>query len=275
MVVLRAIGRFFARIGRWIRDTAWVQPLLIVGGIFAIIFSIPYITKWVQSWFAGSNEADAYYERFKLSLDGAKEQKSEADKLFKYMLGDVTDQEQKEYKNRFGEKFFIAFVEKGCAGCETAYTGFETLQQQWNSDDFKVEDGETFKLFTIFVDTVDENDKDANLFKKYFFGTHYDQYFEEVSYAMTQSDYYTNKGGDSSSYASELETIIDEDKWAAPVFMLVDFNKVCPQVNSLGVTEVLFSVDGKGGKTDSVAKARTLYDCWTYNDIFSPDYKKD
>ena len=40
MVVLRAIGNFFARIGRWIRDTAWVQPLLIVGGIFAIIFSM-------------------------------------------------------------------------------------------------------------------------------------------------------------------------------------------------------------------------------------------
>ena len=57
MKVLRAIGRFFARIGRWIRDTAWIQPLLIVGGIFGIIFSIPYITNWVKSWFAEGNAA--------------------------------------------------------------------------------------------------------------------------------------------------------------------------------------------------------------------------
>ena len=39
MAILRAIGRFFAKIGRWIRDTAWVQPLLIVGAIFGLIFS--------------------------------------------------------------------------------------------------------------------------------------------------------------------------------------------------------------------------------------------
>ena len=40
MVVLRAIGGFFARIGRWIKETAWIQPLLIVGAIFAVIFAI-------------------------------------------------------------------------------------------------------------------------------------------------------------------------------------------------------------------------------------------
>lgn len=275
MIVLRAIGRFFARIGRWIRDTAWVQPLLIVGGIFAIIFSIPYITNWVKSWFAGSNEADAYFERFKLSLDGAKDQKSDADKLFRYATGEMTEEREiAEAKSRFGEKFFVAFVEKGCAGCETAYKGFETLQNKWNSDDFK--STETFKLFSIFVDSTDAEDETVNLFKKYFFGKYYDEYFEDVCAAMTQSPYYKNKGGDSSSYASELETIIDEDKWAAPVFMLFDLNKSdVPQINSLGVTQVTFSVDGKDGKTDSIAKARTLYDCWNYQDIFSKDYKKD
>ena len=69
MIILRAMGRFFARIGRWIRDTAWVQPLLIVGDIFAIIFSIPYITKWVQSWFDSSNAAQSFFSEYKLTLD--------------------------------------------------------------------------------------------------------------------------------------------------------------------------------------------------------------
>ena len=55
MVVLRAIGGFFARIGRWIKETAWIQPLLIVGAIFAVIFSIPHIIKGVSSWFDESD----------------------------------------------------------------------------------------------------------------------------------------------------------------------------------------------------------------------------
>jgi hypothetical protein len=54
MKVLKAIGDFFVRIWRWIKETAWVQPLLIVGAIFAIIFSIPYFTKWISSPLAGA-----------------------------------------------------------------------------------------------------------------------------------------------------------------------------------------------------------------------------
>ena len=67
MVVLRAIGKFFARIGRWIKETAWVQPLLIVGGIFAIIFSIPYIVKGVSSWFDQKGTAsENFYSKFQV-----------------------------------------------------------------------------------------------------------------------------------------------------------------------------------------------------------------
>ena len=79
MVVLRAIGSFFVKIGRWIKETAWIQPLLIVGGIFAIIFSIPYISNWVSSWFDDSNAATNFYEKYKVSLDGAEKGESDAD----------------------------------------------------------------------------------------------------------------------------------------------------------------------------------------------------
>ena len=44
MNILRKIATPFVAIWRWIKETAWVQPLLIVGIIFAIIFSIPSIT---------------------------------------------------------------------------------------------------------------------------------------------------------------------------------------------------------------------------------------
>ena len=40
MVVLSAIGRFFKKIWDWIKQTAWIQPLLIVGIIFGVIFIV-------------------------------------------------------------------------------------------------------------------------------------------------------------------------------------------------------------------------------------------
>ena len=71
MVVLRAIGGFFARIGRWIKETAWIQPLLIVGAIFAVIFSIPHIIKGVSSWFDESDSANKFLTRYRLDLKDA------------------------------------------------------------------------------------------------------------------------------------------------------------------------------------------------------------
>ena len=67
MKILKAIGGFFVKIWRWIKETAWVQPLLIVGAIFAIIFSIPYFTEWINSIGIGSEN---YYSAHKVSLEG-------------------------------------------------------------------------------------------------------------------------------------------------------------------------------------------------------------
>ena len=41
MKILKVIATPFVALWRWIKETAWVQPLLIVGCIFAVIFSIP------------------------------------------------------------------------------------------------------------------------------------------------------------------------------------------------------------------------------------------
>ena len=68
MIILKSIGAFFVRIWRWIKETAWVQPLLIVGAIFAVIFSIPYITEWAASW--NQSGKGAFYSSYQLSLEG-------------------------------------------------------------------------------------------------------------------------------------------------------------------------------------------------------------
>ena len=95
MVVLRAIGGFFARIGRWIKETAWIQPLLIVGAIFAVIFAIPHIIDGVKGWFNSSDDANKYFAKTQLSLKNANKfdsnnAGSEVDKFLTYIEnGDV------------------------------------------------------------------------------------------------------------------------------------------------------------------------------------------
>ena len=69
MKFLKAIATPFVAIWRWIKETAWVQPLLIVGAIFGVIFSIPSITSWVKSWDFG-DDTYKYLENNQLSLEG-------------------------------------------------------------------------------------------------------------------------------------------------------------------------------------------------------------
>jgi len=269
MVVLRAIGRFFARIGRWIRDTAWVQPLLIVGGIFAIIFSIPYITKWVQSWYDSQNATASFFNEYKLSLENTENGNSDADGLFKYMSG-ATD--QAEGKKKYGDKFFIMLTESECEGCASAYEGLKYLRDNWNKNEFST--GDEFRLYSLFVDET--NDDDKNLFKDYFYNN-YDVNFEELASTMTLAPYYTNKGGSSSTYATNIDSLADPEAMSVPTLFYVDFsfNETDPQKNSLKVSEILFSVDAKdtqGG--NALGRARTLFDCWNHRDIFSSDYQK-
>ena len=38
----------FVKIWDWIKETAWIQPLLIVGIVFGIIFSISPLVSWIQ-----------------------------------------------------------------------------------------------------------------------------------------------------------------------------------------------------------------------------------
>ena len=273
MILLRAIGRFFARIGRWIRDTAWVQPLLIVGGIFAIIFSIPYITKWVQSWYDSANAAESFFGEYELSLDDCEEGKSKADGLFKYLTGE-TDQE--EGKKEYGEKFFIMLTQSDCEGCQDAYKGLKYLRDNWNKNEFST--GDTFRMYSLFVDTLDD-DEEKNLFQEYFYNN-YDVYFEELASSMTLAPYYANKGGSTSSYATNIDSLADPEAMSVPTLFYVDFsyNDTAAQKNDLKVTEVLFNVDAKDtqGSAD-LGRARTLFDCWNHakGTIFASDYNSN
>lgn len=282
MFILKAIGRFFVRIGRWIKETAWIQPLLIVGGIFAIIFSIPYITKWVGSWFDSDSASLKYYESHKISLKKAEDHKSKTDSLFDYIdhyeKGEATDAEKKEW----GDKFFVMLVQESCSACEERYGGFKALEENWGKGSFDNLEGE-FKLYTIFVDT--KNDDGDNLFEEVYERDTVGAIFEDsiaTMQAVTGHPYATN-GSSASSYDSELENLTDPDNISTPTLFLFDMTEDAPTwTSSYGVREVLFNFETTDG-SDDIARARTLRNAWTNDwmdssvktsdNVFSSKYK--
>lgn len=274
MIILKAIGGFFAKIGRWIRDTAWVQPLLIVGGIFAIIFSIPYIVNGIKAATAAGNESEAYYSSKKVSLNGAQNEESDADKLLDYIVAKSEGTATQEQTNRWGEKFFLTFVQKGCFGCETVQPGFQTLENNWNSNEFTLKNdyvGETFKVYAIFTDEVTD-DKDLSgsetSFKKYFWMNHAD-FFEQAATAVEDRPYYNEQGGSTSEYANLLQKIDNPDEFQTPTTFMIDFENAESGNWTFGISDILFNFEPKDNNESSFGYARTLFDCWTHADIFA------
>ena len=126
MKILRAIGAFFAKIGRWIANTAWIQPLLIVGGIFAVIFSIPYIKTAIENAQIDNTDYDyLYYKDHSLDLNEG----GRAEKLFSYL-------DAKDYENinkEFGTKFFFTFAQENCADCKSAVAAFKNFASNFKT----------------------------------------------------------------------------------------------------------------------------------------------
>lgn len=292
MFILRAIGRFFAKIGRWIRDTAWVQPLLIVGGIFAIIFSIPSITKWVQSWFKTGDAAMSFYSKSlskkKLSNGDQEGVGSDAEKLLSFVLDENKEENDSRY-TKYGDKFFIIFVQEECDVCKSVYDGWKTAKNTWGKKEFSTyADGTAakssdFRAYTIFVDTLNKDDK--NIFLKL-----YNNLYENAFCTLaTLTNPYTN-GEEKFNYLADLgDAETGVSNFTTPTTLLFDmeFAKKADQeelgyridhgsLATLGVTEIMTEIpdkEGSGSSGTSIAKARTIWDCWNHQGIF--DNKDD
>ena len=282
MKVLRAIGGFFAKIGRWIRDTAWIQPLLIVGGIFAIIFAIPSITKWVQSWFTSGDAATSFYKKNGyMSLTNGKADGTDSDayKLLSFIFADDAEKSQADY-NKYGDKFFVTFVEEGNATCESVYKGWEAAKKNWGSTagfkEVKDKDGNTvgtageFKLYTIFIDEV--NDDDEKVFWK-LMDNQFASEFAELS--ILENPYKANNS--SISYEgianSGSTDISGSATFSCPTTFLFDKDFASKAILENGysqfnsnfkIAEIIYDIADKGGTGTNIGLARTIWDCWNH-----------
>lgn len=265
MFILRAIGNFFARIGRWIRDTAWVQPLLIVGAIFGLIFSIPHLIDWVQSWFTQGVESERFYSTYQYSLNNAQDGNSQVDKLFEA----IKDGTANEFVG--ADKFFLSFVKEDCAICEDQYEGYKLLTSNWGKGEFADLKGEKFKIVTIYIDSEKEiNGEDENLFK-YCWENH-SYLFEQFTENYENSEYAQFKGYTSGCTA--FTNLFDPDadgnfKIETPSTFFFDFSGSTEwswEGNNIeGLSEIMFSIPGD----DGFDRARVLHDCWLHKGVFA------
>lgn len=302
MKVLKAIGAFFARIWRWIKETAWVQPLLIVGSIFAIIFAIPSFSAWISSLGLGEEN---YYSAFKVSLEKEKLYDkdgkealtaSAADKLTQSIANNsnledkanftYADYNMEELKD-YGMKYFLVFVKEDCSVCSEIQEAFKTLEEYWNNEAYSYVAADThvngekvdlkMRIHTIFTDEESSTDSDyddePNAFKRYL-DNHLD-FFEDAGTRLAElTPYKVNKNVSKTNY--DYFTKADKVNFAVPTIMLVDYTDEAMQLTRIGseikgrqgASEILFGVDGN----DKFSKASVLMDMWNHqaNDPTNP-----
>ncbi len=274
MIILKSIGNFFVRIWRWIKETAWVQPLLIVGAIFAIVFSIPYMTNWINS--LTGNAEGAYYSSKKVTLNGEQSMNgdvTDADKLTNSIYHNTVEvfyEGNSEFDLAgYAEKFYLVFIDSSSGDMATSESAFRYLQDNWGKY-LKPSDGLSFNLYVIDKAEVSDNDKDyenidgSTAFERYIIN-HADL-FNEVGPNLAKTPYKERASIDESNYQN-FSVENSTSTFPTPSICLVDYTQAAVEAGRAGLSEVLFTLTGS---TES-ERASLLMDMWNHTDAYSTD----
>lgn len=283
MNFLKKLGTPFVALWRWIKETAWVQPLLIVGVIFAIIFSIPSITSWVQSWDFGDDKYN-WLENKQLSLEGITDEKidgeaadffstfEEAQSLWK---NDNKDEARKTMKSYTGDadKLFLYFVQENDAANNINEANKYLVEEAWKNkvtsraEEAGIEVKGSFQYRTIFTDQTIE-DKDG----EYIYESHtafeyllksreFESFYSTIYSAYQNTAYYQNIIADKvenvkpESYQSSINSLRTTTNPNAPTLFIIDLSD--DSKNDI-VSNIVFSIDG----SDKYARADFLANAW-------------
>ena len=242
-VIFRAIGGFFVRIWRWIKETAWVQPLLIVSLIFGIILLIQPISGAIADLGDKITNNKKYFKNNKVSLYG-----NDAYDL-------IYDEDTRFAKN---DKYFLVFVGSDCPNCENAYPGFETLikDKTFKSD---------YKIKTIYTDEEKNVDieKEGLLYELFYTNAGEVPDFREAIYtAAFNSDYFDVVYTD--DYMNKLKDIRNGEDLYTPLILLMDKETYEEDNATFGIKEAMIGLNGWNG-TDKYEMAETLDRMWDSN----------
>lgn len=292
----------FVAIWRWIKETAWVQPLLIVGVIFAIIFSIPSITKGIQNLIDSNESHIKYFDDHELSLDGSRlaeengKQNSAANNFFKNFVEaeeyfeNGNEDKAREIMKPYAKdgKFWLFFVQEDCSSCSVLKNGLEYLEDNWSR--YVTDSNEASFMFqSVIVDSEDDKDsdwyddnKEESPFKQLYYSTEFADFGAICTDKVGQLTYTVNL---LNSNKSKYDGIIDNtgalaeefDDFQTPTSILIDLTSTntTAGTNRSMITSIFYGLESSDSSiTGSIANAQFLADCWTYNNtsIFGKNY---
>jgi len=286
----KKIGAPFVAVGRWIKETAWVQPLLIVGVIFAIIFCIPSITNAIKEAMA-TDDLD-WYAAQQISLEGTYSHESEANSFFDaysvaasyWENGDYDDARETMKKYSSQGRFMLYFVQSDCSGCEEVQEASEYLVENWSSliggSSSSATDYPSFSYKSIICDQEIEDDDRYSKIKAFDYlygdGNYYD-FINDCQYAGTTSNYY-RYGSNSSTIKSNLESLVGSDTSSSNLSsnfqtpMIVEFDLREERENDSSdsfISTVLYSYEGD----DVYERSSFLVKLWKRTEMFSNNGK--
>jgi len=264
MKVLRAIGNFFVKIWKWIMKTAWIQPLLIVGILFGVIFSIPPIVEAIRNIDNTTNPLE-FLENESFSFEGITRTggTSDVEKFTRALSAAIEDPEKGVVG--YEQKFYLTFSQEGCSGCADVSKSISKLNELWNKGANGINTtvaNEKFKLYNIECDTKLDNAKPSDLIdigvtndKLIAFntlvlnGTGLDVIIQNAAAVGENSDFRYFGVNDSASYVNSLnnletslgggESITD---FHTPVVIVFDFTSEGLKYSGNGIREIFFGV---------------------------------
>ena len=280
--VLKVIGTPFIKLWTWIKETAWVQPLLIVGIIFAVIFSIPSITSWVQSWNFGS-DTYTFLQNKKLSLEGMTDVPSgqAADFFSSYVSArekwsnDDKEGARNDMKAYVGDsnKMILFFVAEDDTGASVNESANYLVNEGWsNLVTAEFPKAPAFQYQAIFTDQTidlgDEDDtyKDKNPFAYLWQSADYQQFVEDAYFVTTVSPYYINleEASAKTTLKNNAENIVSSSNYTSNLAYYVTIDLTDTNTTDNIITNVFFEITG----ADKYEKAEFLSEAWTNSEDF-------
>ena len=280
--VLKVIGTPFIKLWTWIKETAWVQPLLIVGIIFAVIFSIPSITSWVQSWNFGS-DTYTFLQNKKLSLEGMTDVPSgqAADFFSSYVSArekwsnDDKEGARNDMKAYVGDsnKMILFFVAEDDTGASVNEAANYLVNEGWsNLVTAEFPEAPAFQYQAIFTDqTIDLGDdddtyKDKNPFAYLWQSANYQQFVEDAYFVTTVSPYYINleEASAKTTLKNNAENIVSSSNYTSNLAYYVTIDLTDTNTTDNIITNVFFEITG----ADKYEKAEFLSEAWTNSEDF-------
>ena len=283
MKVLKILATPFIAIWRWIKETAWVQPLLIVGLIFGIIFSIPSITSWVKSWDFGSDTYTWLYNQ-QLSLEGiVGDDNKGAAYDFLLNFNKANSKWSENYKDEAKElmkdyvgnsnKMLLYFVQENDTCADINEASNYLVNDAWDSKVKKIdENAPDLRYKTIFIDQkidVDDNDHtydEHTPFELLMVDMQFYKFITTVRSAATTSNYYKNleSSSDKTTIENNIKKIGESTEYSSVVPYFVTIDLTDSNKSSTIVTNVFFKFDG----SSKYEKADFLAQAWTNTEDF-------